>query len=277
MAKRPVPPPPTPKPASAATTTRAPAGPVQFEKIREGAGQRIGEYGPGGIGKTLLALTAPGPVAVFDFDDSLPVLKPQLEGLDVHVIPTTDWQECRDALHAPGWDDIGTIVIDSATKAEELAIAWTVAHVKTDKGECVSGIEGYGFGKGYQHVYDTFLSLLADLDAHARAGRNIILVMHDCTANVPNPVGEDYIRYEPRLQSLSSGKASIRLRVREWLDHLLFIGYDIEAKDGKGRGHGSRTIYPAELPHCMAKSRKLADPMPLALGDTTLWNLLFGE
>ena len=29
----------------------------------------------------------------------------------------------------------------------------------------------------------------------------------------PNPAGEDWLRYEPRLQSPNSGKASIRLRV----------------------------------------------------------------
>jgi hypothetical protein len=94
---------------------------------------------------------------------------------------------------------------------------------------------------------------------------------------VPNPLGEDWIRYEPRLQSPSSGKSSIRLRTREWADHVLFFGYDIDVKDGKGRGSGTRTVYPCELPHCMAKSRTLADPMPLGKFDTTLWERLFGS
>ena len=105
-------------------------------------------------------------------------------------------------------------------------------------------------------MFDTFLPLLADLDRHARAGRNVVLVCHDCTSTVPNPAGEDWLRYEPRLQSPNSGKASIRLRVREWADHVLFVGYDVSVgKDGKGRGAGTRTLYSAEVPHCMAKSR----------------------
>jgi len=255
----------------------APAAAVKFAPIRESTGHRIGLYGPGGIGKTLLGMTAPSPVVVYDLDDSLTVLKPQLEGLDIQQIGVANWQEIRDSLHAPGWDGVGTIVVDSATKAEEMAIAHTLAKVKDDKGKGVTNIEGYGYGKGYSHVYDTFLLLLSDLDAHARAGRNVILIMHDCTANVPNPTGEDYIRFEPRLQTLASGKNSIRLRVREWLDHLLFIGYDIDvSKDGKGKGSGSRTIYPQELPHCMAKSRSLTDPMPLEYRDASVWPLLLG-
>ena len=41
---------------------------------------------------------------------------------------------------------------------------------------------------------------------HARGTRdNVILICHDCTATVPNPTGEDWLRYEPRLQSPGSG------------------------------------------------------------------------
>ena len=141
-------------------------------------------------------------------------------------------------------------------------------------------IEDYGFGKGWQHNFETFLTLLGDLDRHVRAGRHVVLICHDCTATVPNPKGEDWLRYEPRLQNPSSGKASIRLRVREWLDHLLYVGYDVtcEKRDnGKGSGSGTRTIYPQELPFCMAKSRSLAEQVELTQFETTLWNKLFPE
>ncbi|MBP9034672.1 MAG: hypothetical protein KBG29_12305, partial [Pseudomonadales bacterium] len=103
---------------------------------------------------------------------------------------------------------------------------------------------------------------------------HVILICHDCTNTVPNPHGEDWLRYEPRLQAPGSGKASIRLRVREWADHVLFLGYDIDVRDGKGTGSGTRTIYPSELPHCMAKSRTMADPLPLAKFDPALWTHL---
>ncbi len=251
---------------------------VTFAPIAEGTGHSIVAFGPGGIGKTTLAATAPGPVAFLDLDGSLPRLRDQLpEGVDVRPVEgIASWADIRKALHADGWDEIRTLVIDSATKAEELAVAHTLATVPHEKGHRVDRIEGYGFGKGYAHVYETFLPLLGDLDAHTRAGRHVILICHDCTAKVPNPVEEDWLRYEPRLQSPSSGKASIRLRVREWADHVLFVGYDVTVKDGKGKGSGTRAIYPNELPFCMAKSRTLAEPMPFPKHDTTLWTRLFG-
>ena len=263
-------------------TTQAPTPPptkkVSFGQI-EPQGHRIGLFGPGGVGKTTLAATAPGPVAFLDLDDSLPVLQPSLGELEVRrVAGIRAWQDIHDVLHSDGWDDIKTIVIDSATKAEELALEWTLLNVRHDKdGVIIRRIEDYGFGKGYQHLYETFIRLLPDLDLHIRAGRNVVLILHDCTASVPNPKGEDYLRFEPRLQNPSSGKASIRLRIREWLDHLFYIGYDVECSKNdrrKAQGHGTRTIYPREMPWCMAKSRTLADPMELIQFETTLWTEL---
>jgi len=228
-------------------------------------------YGPGGVGKSTLASQAPQPVAFFDLDDSLPRLRP--DG-DLRVVSGIDtWNNLRAAVQADGWDGVKTLVIDSLTKAEELCVAHTLATVPHEKGHRVQRLEDYGFGKGLQHVFDTFLPLLADLDRHCRAQRHVILICHDCTDQVPNPAGEDWLRYEPRLQSPKSGRASIRLRVREWADHVLFLGYDVDVKDGKGRGAGTRTVYPAELPHCMAKSRTCQQPMIL---NPNLWQTIIG-
>jgi len=274
------------RPAPPASRTKNNNGPksnappqaqVAFGKITAGVGHRIVTFGPGGVGKTSLSATAPGPVAFFDLDDSLSVLGNQLDGLDIRLVTGIDsWSDLRAALHSPGWDAVKTIVIDSATQAEELAIAYTLKTVPHEKGNKIERIEDYGYGKGYVHVYEVFLTLLADLDQHVRAGRHVILVCHDCVSNVPNPSGDDWIRYEPRLQSPASGKSSIRLRVREWADHLLFLGYDITVKDGKASGCGSRTIYPNELPHCMAKSRTLDEPLELEYRSAELWEKLFG-
>ena len=231
-------------------------------------------YGPGGIGKTklasLLKLVGINPLVL------------DLEGgsnfLDVQRIAGIEsFQELRDVLRdeqllAP----FGAVVIDSFTKAEELAIRHTLETVKNDGGQYVDGIEGYGFGKGYTHAYETFLKLLGDLDGLARKGKHIVGICHDCTANVPNPHGEDWIRYEPRLQNTPKG--SIRHRVREWCDHLLFVGYDVAVgKDGKGKGAGTRTIYPTEMPTHMAKSRFLSDPIVYQDGQPDLWKALFSK
>ena len=232
---------------------------VQFAKVAEAIGHRVVLFGPGGIGKSTLACLIEGETVVIDADESLPVLKANLKELGVKIpqtMPCKNWPELLGGLKAPGWDGVKNIVLDTGTKAEEWATAHTLATVPGDKGRKVSRVEDYGFGKGYQHIYDTFLPLLAAFDTHAKAGRNIFIITHDCTANVPNPGGEDWIRYEPRLQNPKSGNGSIRLKLREWADHVLFLGYDVVVdEDGKGKGHGSRTLYTAEKPFCMAKSR----------------------
>lgn len=242
--------------------------PPRFRHPARDIGQRILIYGPGGIGKTTLAASAPAPV-FFDFDESLP----RLTGLGNALIdPATTWDAMRSSLAANHWGGVSTIVIDSATKAEHLCVQHVLATVPADNGGRVSRLEAYGYGKGFQHVYGSFLALLADLDIHARSGRNVILIAHDCVANVPNPSGEDWQRYEPRLQLLSSGKSSIRHAVKEWADHVLFLGYDVVVSDGVARGQGTRTIWTAERPHCIAKSRTTS--LQLVQPFTNLWQQL---
>ena len=75
----------------------APQARVSFGKIADGTGHRVVVFGPGGIGKTTLAATAPGPVAFFDMDDSLPRLRASFaeSGLKLDVRPidgVASWQ-----------------------------------------------------------------------------------------------------------------------------------------------------------------------------------------
>lgn len=247
---------------------------IAFGSIPEAKGQRIVLYGTGGIGKTTLACLAPGPVAMIDADESLGILRGQLETIEAPLplmLPVHGFKAVREALQSEGWDKVKTIVIDTATKLEEWCIAHTLDTVKNDKGQKVSKVEEYGFGKGYQFVFDTFLPLLGDLDRHVRAGRNVILIAHECTSTVPNPMGEDWLRYEPRLQSPKSGQGSIRLKLKEWADHVLFLGYDVAVEGKKAKGQGTRTLYCNERPFCMAKSRTTSEQFDIELG-TNPWD-----
>lgn len=277
MADPRVPPPPArrlapPPPSTAAAVPSSGNGTfaVSSGKIAHGP-QRIVIYGTGGIGKSTLAALAPNPV----FLD----VEMGTRNLDVKRITVETFADMRACLQSAALDGFASIVLDTATRIEELAVAHTLASVPTERGEYVTSIESYGFGKGLQHVYDTYLLLLQDLDRHVRTGRNVILLCHDCINDVPNPVGENYIRFEPRLQSPKSGKASVRHRVVEWADHVLFIGYDVAAtKTGKGIGGGTRTIWTAERPDHIAKSRNLPDsPMPYTNPeDGAVWATIFG-
>lgn len=244
---------------------------VSFGSIRNAAGHRVCIYGSGGIGKTTLCAQMPAPVAFIDLDDSLPILSGRLtaQGFVNNIAPVDgvrDWATLLAVLNADGWDNIKTIVIDTATRAEKMCEDHIIATVPNDKGAKVANIEGYGFGKGYVIKERAFAALLGALDRHAVAGRNVVLVCHDCVCNVPNPGGEDWLRSEPRLQNPPGGKSSIRAAVKEWCDHLLFVGYDVATEGGKGKGSGTRTMYCAERPHCMAKSRTTTDAFPLTDG-----------
>ncbi len=247
-----------------------------MSKGKRVAAQRVVLYGPGGIGKSELCslLSGVGLKPLF-FD-----VEGGSDHLDIDRIEAGQLQTLDDLRAALANDalcgEYNAIVIDSLTRCEMLATAWTIKNVphpeKRDR--VIKGIEDYGYGKGYQFVYETFLTLLGDLDRHIRAGRHVICTAHECTSPVPNPEGDDWIRYEPRLQSPSSGKASIRLQVKEWAGHLLFIGYDVAVDDGKGVGGGTRTIYPAERPAWMAKSRTLSEPLVYEKGSSEIWKQL---
>ena len=264
-----LPPPPISGQNSAA---KADSSPGQFPIIsgKVNSPQRIIIFGPGGIGKSTLASLAPKPVFLDIEGGTNDMDVPRVEGLN-------SFADLRACLQSDALDGFGTVILDSATRAEELSAAHALATIKHEKGMSVTSIEGYGFGKGYTHVYDMFLLLLADLDSQVRRGRHVILIAHECISDVPNPTGDDFIRYEPHLQSPKSGKNSIRNRVIQWSDHVLFIGYDVVTEDGKGKGGGTRTIYTSEMPSHIAKSRRVSVAQPFTgPEDGSIWGHIIG-
>jgi len=246
------------------------AGRFAVSSVVAPRGERVMIYGPGGIGKSTLAALAPGAVFL-DLEDSTTHFTAQ------RVSNLETWADLRACLQSDALNPYQTIVIDSITRAEEWAVAHTLATVPHEKGNKVTNLESYGFGKGVGHVYDVFGLILPDLDRHIRAGRNVILIAHECVADVPNPSGEDFLRYEPHLQAPKSGKASIRERVFQWVDHALFVAYDVVTKDKKGLGGGTRTIWPVERPDHRAKSRSIAEPLAYeSAADGAIWPLILG-
>tara|TARA_R110000851_G_scaffold120002_1_gene248056 strand:- start:703 stop:1455 length:753 start_codon:yes stop_codon:yes gene_type:complete len=222
-------------------------------------GDRIVVYGTGGIGKSTVAAWLPAPI----FLD----LERSTKKLQVKRDIVSGWTELRSkiagfAANPPS--GVRSLVIDSASVAEEFAKEHVVATRRTEKGKSVDSIEGFGFGKGWQFVYDEFVALLSDLDKVADLGFNVCLVAHDVSVVVPNPYGVDWLRWQPKLHSGDKrGEKDIASLVKNWCEHLLFIGYDVQVdEDGKGVGAGTRHIYSQELPTHVAKSRTAQFMLP---------------
>lgn len=254
------------------TASPTPSVQLKFSPVATTKGQRIGIYGVPGIGKTSLITTLPGKTVVFDADSSLGVLKKSGIKLDnTLTAPAESFEDILNALNDQSiWDGVNNIVIDTITRVEKLAIEYVLKTFKSKKGERVNNITEYGFGDGFRLLFDQMLKLFASLEQHAlRHGRNIIIIAHSTACKAPNPTGDDYLRYEPQLTS--SEKQNTKSYMMAFLDHLLFINYEVAAVEGKAKGNGTRIIYPVETATHMAKSRILKEAMFYKANDNTLW------
>jgi hypothetical protein len=209
-------------------------------------GKRIVVHGPPSSGKTTLcSLIQKARFIDKDSEGS--------QGLDVsRVDGVATFDDAIEALQTPAlWEGIDTIVLDSATAFQQLA---TLKVVGTPKpGETPKSIESFGFGKGYRHLFETMLLLLAALDRHIEQGRNVVLVCHSIVGNCPNPMGEDYSQHQ--LSLLQNNQGQLRTYVEGWAQHILFVNRDVTVKDGKGETKGTRAIQTVWSPWWVAKTR----------------------
>lgn len=275
-------PPPASAPPRAALPPASPPAPAAGKRFgissgRQAGAQRVVLYGPGGVGKSELCTLAPKPVFVDLENGSRAFDVARIDGIET-------FGDVRAVLQGQDLEPYSTVIIDTATKLEELALAHIIATVPHEKpGVKITGVESYGFGKGYRHLYEAFSLVLQDCDRLVRNGKHVVLVAHSCTSEAPNPTGDNWLRWEPRLQHPKK-ENSIRERVTGWADHVLFVGFDVAVnRDGKGQGSGSRTIHTRELPSHVAKTRGAYDvneeipaAIPYPKGDGSIWSILLG-
>lgn len=214
-------------------------------------------YGPEGIGKTTFASQFPDPLFV------------DVEGSTTRMdVARTDTPtslamllgiltEIRD--HNPGCK---TVVIDTADWAERLCIKTVCDKYKK------TGIEEFGYGKGYTYVYEEFGGILNLLNDIADRGVNVVLTAHAAIRKFeqPDEMGS-YDRWE--LKMINSPKCNVCAMIKEWADLVLFANYkttvistDKEGKKNKARG-GQRVMYTTHDPCWDAKNRfGLAPELP---------------
>ncbi len=192
-------------------------------------------YGQEGVGKTSLAARADAPIFL-DAEGSTvklgDVARYTWEDGPGGYIPQT-FQQVLDAIKDIGTEahEYGTLVIDGLERIEKLI--WDhicerdsgIQSPMNKKGGQLLSVEAYDFGTGPKVAINEWMLLLRYLERVALGkGMDVILIGHACVKNFANPSGEDYDRYNLRLQdSKATTAAGV---VKEWADDLAFLCFD---------------------------------------------------
>lgn len=214
-------------------------------------------YGPAGVGKSTFAAGAPGAVFVPIEEGS--------NAIDVARFPRPEsFQDVLDAITelATTEHKHRSVVFDTLDALEPLIWEKVCRDAKKDSIEDVGG----GWGKGYVAAlseWRLFISYLERLIVKKQM--NVVLVAHAQIKKFANPEGQDYDRYELKLQGKGAGAL-----VQEWVDNLLFATFEIVAatddktKRTRGVSTGARIARTVRAGAYEAKNRhRLTDPMPL--------------
>ena len=205
-------------------------------------------YGAEGIGKTTLAAQFPSPLFI-DTEGST-------KQLDVARLPApSSWEMLLQELDfVISKRPCDTLVIDTVDWAEQLCIADLCA--KNSK----SGIEDFGYGKGWEFEKESFGKFLNKLTEVINAGINVTLTAHAALRKFeqPDEMGS-YDRWEMKLGSKTTNKISPL--IKELADIVLFCNYktmvvqtDKDGKKHKAQGN-RRVMYTQHHPCWDAKNR----------------------
>ena len=275
-----------PMPPRPGTGTKKPNTKFQIEQWDgDKTGEGIILYTETGMGKTTLSSMAPDPVFI-PIDEGGRKIKNPKTGEPLRYIPNVkNFEDVRGATNACLDLDCKTVVVDTGTKLEEWAEAYVLKTIPGPQNSVCKNLEGYGYGKGYKHLYDTMRLPLLDFDKLIAAGKNVIVICQSVNNKIANPAGEDYLCNEPRLYH--SRLYSVLLLWCEWADHIFRIDYQgtwVNKKNkqdsyGKVTGDTTRIIQTKAETHYKAKSRTLDEPVISfsTKDDDSLWCLLFDK
>jgi len=286
--KKPIPPPPAP--TTEPIPTRASQATAKKFKVESwetaGEGKRIILYGDTGIGKSSLAFLAPNPVFLGLDEGGGQLRRPITDEPPVRIPGLETFSDTRDALQQVDlFDPYDTVVVDTVTILQDWAEPHVVTTIPTEKGARVKNLIGYGYNKGYKHLYNVMKGPLQDCDELIRRGKNVILIAQAGLHNVPNPGGEDYLRAGLRLHVDKSW--NIESLYCEWADYVLGVDYyNAFVKDKRVTGSTDRAVFVQPELHFRAKTRtpwydedgNLISVLSFeTLADDTVWQYIFRE
>lgn len=217
--------------------------------------QKVVIYGSEGIGKSTLASCFPNPLFI-DTEggtaqlDVRRIEKPgSFDGL-VSIVNEV----------AADPDICKTLILDTADWAEQMCIVGVCAKYKK------SGIEDFGYGKGYTYLAEEYSRLLNAFDAVIAAGIHVVITAHAKMRKFeqPDEMGA-YDRWEMKLSK------QVAPLLKEWCDLLLFCNYKTivvaTKNDTKKAQGGKRVIHTTHHPCWDAKNRHgLPDEIDLDYG-----------
>lgn len=181
-------------------------------------------YGQEGVGKSSLAAGAPSPFFA-DVEHKAAVL-----GVDRAQVNT--WQDFLDVIEymLSGKHEHKTLVVDTADALEGML------HRHLCSLHSWVSITAPGFGKGEVMAREAWTSMLDSLDKlRFEHGIHVIILAHSQVRTFANPEGNDYDRYEMKLDK----KAAALFRERSTA--CLFAHYDVAVKTDKEKTVGLST------------------------------------
>ena len=227
---------------------------------------RIIIHGPPGIGKTTFASRAEKAIFLL-LEDGLGSL--QVEHFPREETATFDGvMACLATLYTEKHSYL-TLAVDSLDWLEPLVWAKVLLmKPKNEKGEAVSSIEDYGYGKGYVEAQNYWRMFVEGLEALRGKGMQIILVCHSQLAKVEDPSQQSYDMTTLKLHKRATAV------VAEFSDVILYATQHVAvAKEDKGFGktraraisNGDRIVKTGPSPIYLAKNRyNLPAEIPLS-------------
>lgn len=216
-----------------------------------------------GIGKSTFGADAPKPIFLGAEDGA--------DHLDVQRLPQPrTWADVFHSVDLLNREqhDFRTLVIDTVDWLEPLCWGHVCRRDKKLNKDGEPDIEEYGFGKGFSAALDEWRKLLRQLEALRAKGMHVIMLAHTQLRTFKNPLGDDFDRYELKLNLKAGGL------LKEWVDAVLFANFETFAvkKDAtskfekaKGVSNGSRYIYTERTAGYDAKNRYgLPGQLPLS-------------
>lgn len=212
--------------------------------------------GPGKIGKTTFAASAPNAVGILTEDGS--------DAVDASAFPL-----CQSLDQV--YEAIGTLLNDEhefeSVFIDSLDWLEPLLHQYVCQKNGWPSIESPGYGKGYIAAAEEWRNLLAGLDA-LRDTKNmvVILISHDKIKNFQSPLHDGYDQYVIKLHDRASAIVS------EWADIVGWCGYKVitkasdagfGAKETKAITTGERILHVEPHPAHFGGNRFGLKNMPL--------------